>query len=116
MEQQGEENSEKAKNVLELHGRMKEEIVSITRSQYAIRIIDYLFSFPVFQSAHFQQETAIAKASAMAALIPVLTLLFAFLILGEVPDYKQRFGIFPVLIGSFLITRSREGTEVSISN
>jgi Fic family protein len=64
MEQQGEENSEKAKNVLELHGRMKEEIVSITRSQYAIRIIDYLFSFPVFQSAHFQQETAIAKASA----------------------------------------------------
>jgi Fic family protein len=64
MEQQGKENSEKAKNVLELHGRMKEEIVSITRSQYAIRIIDYLFSFPVFQSAHFQQETAIPKASA----------------------------------------------------
>jgi Fic family protein len=64
IEQQGQENSEKAKNVLELHGRMKEEIVNITRSQYAIRIIDYLFSFPVFQSAHFQRETAIAKASA----------------------------------------------------
>lgn len=58
---------------------------------------------------------SITKASAMAALIPVFTLLFAFLILGEVPDYKQRFGIFPVLIGSFLITRRREGTGVSMS-
>ena len=51
---------------------------------------------------------SITKASAMGALIPVFTLLFAFLVLGEVPDFQQRLGIFPVLIGSFLITRRRD--------
>ena len=48
---------------------------------------------------------SITKASAMAALIPVFTLLFAFLTLNEVPENSQLAGIFPVLIGGYLISR-----------
>ena len=48
---------------------------------------------------------SITKASAMAAFVPVFTLLFAYLVLNEVPALQQLFGIFPVLFGGYLITR-----------
>ena len=48
---------------------------------------------------------SITKASAMAAFVPVFTLLFAYLVLDEVPDLQQLFGVFPVLFGGYLITR-----------
>jgi drug/metabolite transporter (DMT)-like permease len=48
---------------------------------------------------------SITKASAMAALLPVLTLLFAYVTLNEIPDTRQVLGIIPVLLGGFLITR-----------
>lgn len=51
---------------------------------------------------------SITKASAMAALIPVFTLLFAYLTLNEVPENSQFAGIFPVLIGGYLISRKVE--------
>lgn len=50
---------------------------------------------------------SITKASAMAALIPVFTLLFAYLTLNEVPGNSQITGVFPVLLGGFLITRNK---------
>lgn len=48
---------------------------------------------------------SITKACAMSALIPVFTLMFAFLFLGELPEGRQLAGIFPVLTGGYLITR-----------
>ena len=48
---------------------------------------------------------SITKASAMAALIPVFTLLFAYLSLNEVPGNSQLVGIFPILVGGYLISR-----------
>ncbi|MCP3852301.1 MAG: DMT family transporter [Gammaproteobacteria bacterium] len=51
---------------------------------------------------------SITKASAMAALIPVFTLLFAYLILNETPGYHQLTGIVPVLLGGYLITRRKK--------
>ena len=50
---------------------------------------------------------SITKASAMAALIPVFTLLFAYLTLNEIPGNSQLAGILPVLLGGYLITRSK---------
>ena len=50
---------------------------------------------------------AITKASAMAALIPVFTLLFAYLTLNEVPENSQIAGVLPVLLGGYLITRNK---------
>ena len=47
---------------------------------------------------------SITKISAMIALVPMLTLLFAYLYLGEVPEFRQVFGIIPVLVGRYLLT------------
>ena len=48
---------------------------------------------------------SITKLSAMLALLPVFTLIFAYLYLGEVPEFRQMLGIIPVLMGGYLITK-----------
>lgn len=48
---------------------------------------------------------SITKMSAMVAIIPLFTLVFAYFILDEVPSLRQMSGIIPVLIGGYLITR-----------
>lgn len=48
---------------------------------------------------------SITKLSAMLALMPVMTLFFAYLYLDEVPEFRQLLGIVPVLIGGYLITK-----------
>ena len=48
---------------------------------------------------------SITKLSAMLALLPVMTLFFAYLYLDEVPEFRQMIGIIPVLLGGYLITK-----------
>jgi len=48
---------------------------------------------------------SITKASAMAAISPLLTLFFAFVFLNEVPTLMQLVAMLPILVGGYLITR-----------
>ena len=48
---------------------------------------------------------SITKMSAMLALIPLFTLIFARLFLDEVPEVQQMIGIIPILVGGYLITK-----------
>jgi len=48
---------------------------------------------------------SITKLSAMLALMPAFTLIFAYLYLDEVPELRQMMGIIPVLVGGYLITK-----------
>lgn len=50
-------------------------------------------------------RTSITKVSAMLGLMPVMTLIFAYFYLGEVPQLRQVFGIIPVVVGGYLLTR-----------
>ncbi len=52
---------------------------------------------------------SITKLSAMLALLPVMTLFFAYIYLDEVPEFRQLLGIVPVLVGGYLITKPVEG-------
>lgn len=47
----------------------------------------------------------ITKVSAMTALSPLFTMIFAYPVLGEVPGTWQLVGVAPILIGGALITR-----------
>jgi len=49
---------------------------------------------------------SITKMSAMLALIPLFTLIFAKLFLDETPGVQQMIGIIPILIGGYLITKN----------
>ena len=48
---------------------------------------------------------SITKLSAMLAILPVMTLFFAYLYLDEIPTTAQIVGIVPVIIGGYLITK-----------
>ena len=56
---------------------------------------------------------SITKLSAMLALLPVFTLIFAYLYLNEVPELRQMMGIIPVLMGGYLITKPVKSSSSS---
>lgn len=53
---QAEENLQKARRILDLYEEMKLRVPEVTRSQYAMRAVDWIFSRPVFQSTGFIRE------------------------------------------------------------
>ncbi len=52
---------------------------------------------------------SITKMSALTAVMPLFTLLFAYFVLEEIPTPRQLAGIVPILIGGYLITRPVAG-------
>lgn len=50
-------------------------------------------------------RVSITKVSAMMGLVPLMTVVFAFLFLGEVPSLKQGLGLIPILVGGYILTR-----------
>ena len=50
-------------------------------------------------------RTSITKLSAMMGLVPMMTLIFAYFYLNEVPELRQVLGIIPVLAGGYLLTK-----------
>lgn len=53
VEVQSKRNAEKASQVLKLYAEMKDLVASITNSPYGIKVLDTLFSMPVFRSTDF---------------------------------------------------------------
>jgi Fic family protein len=51
--EQAHENQEKATEILRLYENKKIQVVQLTRSQYAIHALDYLFARPIFKASDF---------------------------------------------------------------
>ncbi len=62
--EQATSNSEKAKAVHQLYEEKKERIAAVTKSQYSIRVLDFLFRKPIFQSSEFAKESKIPRPTA----------------------------------------------------
>ncbi len=50
-------------------------------------------------------RVTITKISAMMALVPMMTMIFAYFFLGEVSSFRQMLGVIPVLLGGYMLTR-----------
>lgn len=61
-------NASKARAILTLYERLKGEVIDMTRSQHAIRAVDFLFQRPVFRSTDFTTASEIPKATAARTL------------------------------------------------
>ncbi|MBD3789595.1 MAG: DMT family transporter [Campylobacterales bacterium] len=72
---------------------------------YVILVGLFVFGISKIMWMEALYRISITKMSAMTALVPVMTLCFAYLYLGEVPKFRQIVGILPVLIGGYLLTR-----------
>jgi Fic family protein len=64
VQQQAEQNLEKANAVLDLYGKMKTKIAEISHSQFSIHALDWIFEKPIFNSSDFTRASGIPKATA----------------------------------------------------
>jgi len=62
--EQGQKSTAKAQEILKTYENMKIEFPKIIRSQYSLQAIDFLFSYPIFDSKVFRKSSRIPKASA----------------------------------------------------
>jgi Fic family protein len=65
---QAEANSTKAQEILALYGARKDWIAEITRSQYAVRALDWFFGHPIFKTSDFVATAAIPRPTAIRIL------------------------------------------------
>jgi len=70
--EQAEENSQKAISILELYKEMKVTIPDIVSSKYSVRVIDGIFSKPIFKSTELYSLTGDNKMAAGRILGPLL--------------------------------------------
>ncbi len=61
---QADSNIKKAKAIWALYEAKKQEIVGLTKSQYAIRALDFIFDRPVFKSSDFVKNSGIPEPTA----------------------------------------------------
>lgn len=61
---QAEGNLQKVRNILNLYETKKTKIAEATHSQYAIRALDFLFKYPVFQVPQFVNRAGIPNPTA----------------------------------------------------
>lgn len=61
---QAKANTQKAKNILNLYSNLKDQIVAETRSQYAVRALDWFFDNPAFRTPTFLESADIPTATA----------------------------------------------------
>ena len=66
--EQARENGQKVRQMTALYDEMKERIVNITHSQFAIQILDAIFSQPIFKTTDFVNKTGMKKQTAMPLL------------------------------------------------
>ncbi len=61
---QAEDNLARAQEIIDLYNAMKGRTIDLTRSQYAIYALDWIFERPIFRSADFVSQVAIPAPTA----------------------------------------------------
>lgn len=50
--EQSRENTNKARQIIDLYEQLKKQLINVTHSQYAVPLLDAMFSKPIFQISH----------------------------------------------------------------
>lgn len=61
---QAEENLARAEAILRLHDDLKHRLPEMTRSQYAVRALDWIFARPIFAAPDFIRDAGIPAPTA----------------------------------------------------
>lgn len=62
--EQAAENERKARLILDLYSKVKEQVVELTHSQHSLKAIDFMFNTPIFSAPTFVQFSGIPKPTA----------------------------------------------------
>jgi drug/metabolite transporter (DMT)-like permease len=72
---------------------------------YVILIGLFIFGISKILWMEALHRISITKISAMIALVPPMTIFFAYVFLHEIPSTREMIGIIPILIGGYLLTK-----------
>lgn len=61
---QAENNQQKARAILDLYERLKPQVIALTRSQYAVPAMDWIFGRPIFSSQDFVTDAMVPAPTA----------------------------------------------------
>ena len=64
VQEQAEENTRKVRGILDLYEAMKIRVATMTRSPYAIHVLDSIFQQPIFNSTSFAKAAGIPRRTA----------------------------------------------------
>lgn len=103
--EQAKENHSKTSAILSLYEKEKNRIIELTRSQYAIRTLDFLFNSPIFTISAFTLETSIPNTTAKR----ILSILHSNQLLKELRSAKGRK---PAVLAFNELLNIAEGREV----
>ena len=67
--EQADVNTDRARRILTLYERLKAEVLGITRSQYAVPLLDRLFARPVFASSDLFRDPALPSKPVVTQLL-----------------------------------------------
>jgi Fic family protein len=70
---QAEANAGKARRILALYARLKLRTIALTRSQYAVPLLDRLFAQPIFASSDLFRDPAMPTKPVVTELLQRLT-------------------------------------------
>lgn len=94
---QAEENQQKAGAILGLYERMKREVADLTRSQYAIHALDWIFERPIFKSSDFVASAGIPEPTAKR-IVPAMREAGVLRVLVEASGRRAATLCFPALL------------------
>ncbi|MEA2097532.1 MAG: Fic/DOC family N-terminal domain-containing protein [Patescibacteria group bacterium] len=61
VEKQSEINTQKVESILDLYNKTKEKIIDIPTPKNSIKVLDFIFSMPIFDSGDFRRHTRIKE-------------------------------------------------------
>lgn len=62
VDRQAQTNAARARALIELYGRLKQQVLDLTHSQFAVPLLDRLFDRPVFQISHLEGKKMPTRA------------------------------------------------------
>jgi hypothetical protein len=66
---QVEENLATGRKIIDLYNRLKEQVISLTHSQYAVPFLDCLFDRPVFSARHLEDRPELPSKQTITGMI-----------------------------------------------
>jgi Fic family protein len=66
---QSETNANKARQIIQLYEKLKARTITITRSQFAVPLLDYIFKQPVFPSNSFNNSPGMPTVTAILTML-----------------------------------------------
>ncbi len=72
VDEQAQENAKTVRKILELYAKLKEQVIEITHSQYAVPLLDQMFQRPIFQSTHMLNKKGMPSKPMVMTLLTQL--------------------------------------------